>query len=364
MWISWAWNSDFSFLSCANLRARGLSAILLFGSKVAQALRKLTDATTMTANRRPLFAILVFGFISLLFQRIVFAHGGGHGEVTAAPAVRSWWDWSWEPLALVNLSLLSLLYSFGLWRLWAKAGVGRGVSIERAVGFLTGILALALALLSPIDTLSDDLQSVHMVQHMLIMMVAAPLLVIGAPAVILSLGLPRSWRQKSHRFSLWLRTRTRKTYLWLHPISFWLLYALTLWIAHLPELYAAALRSVWIHELQHLSFLVAACLFWSVLFHPLGYLKQHVAVGLLYLFGTSLQTLLLGAFMALSPSVWYREYLGRTDQWNLGALEDQQIAGFIMWMPACMMYSLLAAVIFFFWLREPVPSTQSARRVR
>jgi putative membrane protein len=264
--------------------------------------------------------------------------------------------WNWDPLIGFNLALLTGLYTAGLVKLWRKAGIGSSVSRSQAVAFFLGMLALFVALISPLDILSAELSSAHMVQHMTLMNVAAPLLVIGSPALVLLWALPLSARHSvgrwMHRVDVW---QSPHYPLW-QPLVLWLVYAFTLWIWHLPVFYEAALRNQWIHDFQHLSFVITACLFWRVLFDPVSRLRLSRGLAVIYLFTTSLHATVLGVFMALSPTVWYAEYEPLTPAWNLTPMEDQQLAGLIMWMPACLVYALAAAVLFGLWLRETPPA--------
>jgi putative membrane protein len=180
-----------------------------------------------------------------------------------------------------------------------------------------------------------------------LMMVAAPLLVLGSPILVATWALPPRARQ-------WVNQRrwrwTTPWYLLWHPVTLLALYAVTLWIWHLPRLYHAALRNPWVHDGQHLAFLVTACLFWRVLIDPLTSRRLSLLTGSAYLFVTSLHASALGVFMALSPRVWYSDYEPTTAQWGLTALEDQQLAGLIMWMPACTLYAAVVAAVFAWWL--------------
>src|SRR5688572_10463042 len=98
--------------------------------------------------------------------------------------------WNWDPVVLLNLGLLWGLYGIGLSRIWRRAGPGRGVRPVQAMAFLAALVVLFATLLSPLDALSQELASAHMVQHMLLMTVAAPLFVLAAPATVLTWGLP------------------------------------------------------------------------------------------------------------------------------------------------------------------------------
>jgi cytochrome c oxidase assembly factor CtaG len=260
--------------------------------------------------------------------------------------------WSFDPRPTAGILAASLLYGWGLSRLWRHAGPGRGVRPRQAACFAGGIIVLALSLISPIDTLSDDLAWAHMTQHMMLMLVAAPLLVAGSPGIVAAWAMPHRWRQPLAR--LWASLGLRETSRWLlwHPVALWLLFAIVLWVWHLPALYEAALQSGLIHDVQHLAFLGAACLYWRVLFDPIGRVKLTPALGVAYLFTTSLHGMLLGLFMALSPRYWYPSYGGTTQAWGLSPLEDQQVAGFIMWMPACALYGVIAVGALAMWLHR------------
>ena len=164
--------------------------------------------------------------------------------------------------------------------------------------------------------------------------------------------MPAAWRRAGGRL---LRRPALKVpwYLLWQPLLMWGLFALTLWLWHLPALYEAALHHPMLHQVQHLAFFVSSCLFWRVVLDPLSRLRLIPILGVLYLFTTSLHASILGVFMALAPSAWYPFYTDKTGAWHLTPLEDQQLAGLIMWMPACMIYALAATAIFAWWLREP-----------
>jgi putative membrane protein len=270
----------------------------------------------------------------------VWAHGG-------IPATPDTWPAAWnaDGLVLLNLGLLGWLYARGLAALWGRAGAGRGVGRFQAAAYLASLATLFVALISPLDALAEELSSAHMAQHMLLMTVAAPLFVLGSPALVLAWGLPRPWRPAFGHAWRWLDVSP----LW-RPMPVWLLYAATLWAWHLPALYHAALRHPLVHDAQHLSFFAAACLFWRALLDPLSRRRLHPAAAVFFLFTTALHAAVLGIFMTLAPRPWYADYAGRTAAWGLTPLEDQQLAGLIMWAPGCLVYPVAAAAVFGVWL--------------
>lgn len=260
--------------------------------------------------------------------------------------------WAPDPLVAFNLATLAAVYALGLRRLWARDGGAKVVTPRRAGAFAAGLVVLVAALLSPLAAVAEELNWVHMVQHMLLMNVAAPLVVLGAPLRVtlwaLPVGARRAWGGALGRLDGW----RPGGYLLGQALLMWALYGLVLWVWHVPRFYEAALRAPRLHDLQHLSFFVVSCLFWRVLLDPVRRLALSRALSVVYLFATSLHATLLGVFMALSPAAWYPIYEPRVRAWGLTALEDQQVAGLIMWMPACMIYAAIAAVLFGLWLHE------------
>jgi cytochrome c oxidase assembly factor CtaG len=190
--------------------------------------------------------------------------------------------------------------------------------------------------------------SAHMLQHLLLVIIAAPLLVLGAPLLPLiwafpkpaRQGLGRWWRQASLVRSLW-QTLSQ-------PVLVWLLYAFTLWIWHLPALYQAALEQVLIHELEHLTFFGTALLFWWLLIQPIGHRRMSYGAGVLFVFTTALHSGALGALITFAQRPLYPIYVARA--WNTTALEDQQLAGLVMWIPMGIIYLITALALLALWL--------------
>lgn len=270
-----------------------------------------------------------------------------------------WWAlWNLRIEILAALALLTWLYVYGTRRLWAGDHSGRGISRKQVWSFLCGVGVLVLALVSPIDVIAEELNSVHMVQHMLLIMVAAPLLVFASTLTGLLWSLPAAGRRFFGRSTHVLRRWRVQGYILWQPILMWSLFALILWMLHLPKLYSAALQNRLLHDLQHIAFLVAACLFWRVLLDPVSRPRAprlNPGLGVLYLFTTTLHASALGVFMAFSPQLWYEDYASSTTTWGVDPLVDQQLAGYIMWMPACLLYAIIAAITFGIWLQNPRP---------
>jgi putative membrane protein len=261
-----------------------------------------------------------------------------------------WSAWSFEPLVVLGLGLTAWLYFQGLQALWRNAGRGRGVRVWEAAAFAAGWLMLVGALVSPLHRLGGILFSAHMAQHELLMAVAAPLLVLGRPLVPFVWALPMAWRRILGSWAAVAPIRSTWELLTL-PLVAWTLHTAAIWLWHAPPLFEATLRSELIHSLQHLSFLGSGLLFWwALLRRGEGRIGGPAAV--LYLFTTSLHTSVLGALLTFSSRLWYPLYAGRTAAWGLTPLEDQQLAGLIMWVPAGLVYLFATLAIAASWLSE------------
>lgn len=253
----------------------------------------------------------------------------------------------WKPDALMatTLAITGVWYLAGLARSRHGTAIGAVRSWE-AAAFAVGWLTLVAALLSPIATASELLFSVHMTQHELLMLVAAPLLMLGRPVVPFLWALPVRWRRG-------LKSRHTIAAVWRHataPLAVFAIHAIALWIWHLPALYQAAVLDDGIHALQHLSFTGSACLFWwGLLRGRYGRLGYGAAV--FYVFATAVHSGGLGALMTLSRSPWYALYVERARP-GFDPLEDQQLAGLIMWIPSGVVMTLFGLAIFAAWLGE------------
>jgi putative membrane protein len=262
-----------------------------------------------------------------------------------------WSAWKVDPWLLLSLGVMGVVYAWGIWKLWRRAGLGRGISFRRAACFVGALLALAVALVSPLDALSDSLFSAHMVQHMILMLAAAPLLAIGDFGQAFLWALPRTTAQagayrlnRSRGLSLAWRVLSG-------PLIAWLVFTLVLWVWHAPVLYEAALNDETLHTFEHIVFLIAAMLFWWVLFKHTTQTHVHYGMAILYLFTTVLQTGILGALLTFASEPWYPLYEATAESWRLTAVQDQQLAGLIMWIPGGAVFTLLAIGYFAAWLR-------------
>lgn len=265
-----------------------------------------------------------------------------HGP-PATPDTPPWRAWNWDPLTLGPLLLVAWLYARGVTRLWRRAG-RRVIRPWRAACFAGGCATVFAALVSPLDALAHALFSVHMIQHMLIMGVAAPLLVLGRPPITLLWALPFRLRvllgsaTRNAVFAAVARALAR-------PGAAWTIHFVVLWAWHAPTLYDAAVRSAPLHWLEHLTMLIAACLFWQALIQGGRVRDGGYGVSALAALTTLAHAGMLGALLTFAPEPLYESHLMSAPAWGLTPLEDQQLAGLVMWVPACLVY-LVAGVWF------------------
>jgi putative membrane protein len=254
-----------------------------------------------------------------------------------------------------SLACPLLIYGAGVLRLWRNAGYGRGIRPREAAAFACGWMVILIAVSPPLDELSDTWLVAHMVQHELLMVVAAPLIAVSAPLIAVLWAIPEGVR----RGALEVVRRAPMTSLWTvctAPASVFLLHAVALWVWHIPSLYDYALAHEAIHVLQHLCFFGSAALFWWGLAHS-RHGRQGYGAAVVYVFATAVHGGLLGALLTVSPHVWYAPYLTNHPS-GLTPLEDQQLAGLLMWIPASLIFAGGGLVLFAGWLRE------SGRRAR
>lgn len=253
---------------------------------------------------------------------------------------------TWKPdvFAASTLAASGLLYAAGLTRMLARDA--RPPRLETAA-FAIGWLTLAIALLSPIATVSEWLFSVHMTQHELLMLVAAPLLAIGRPFVPMLFALPQRWRSGNDGKRGSLRRQLLR--LASSPFFVFALHAIALWVWHLPVLYEAAVLDDRIHLVQHIFFTGTATLFWWGLIRG-RYGRMGYGAAFIYIFATAIHSGGLGALLTFSNRAWYSLYVQRANGGD--ALGDQQLGGLIMWVPAGIILMLFGLAMFAAWLGE------------
>ena len=247
-----------------------------------------------------------------------------------------------ESGCLLLALIAAAAYATGLWRLWSRAGLGRGVGRGQALMFVAGWLAASLPALTSLHARGRDVFTLHMIEHELLIVVAAPLIVLSRPLPVFAWALGAQMRKR-------LRSATHAgatQQLWQglrEPLPATLLHALALWAWHLPLAFQAALRSPPLHLLQHWSFFGTALLFWWATISREA-LRRWPAAAVLALFATLLHSGVLGALLTFAKNYWYPGLPALSTAFcGLNRAEDQQVAGLVMWVPGGLVY--LAAAL-------------------
>jgi putative membrane protein len=265
------------------------------------------------------------------------AHGGdGHPST----------GWTWDPWITVPLILSALLYGRGALVLQRRGIVGRSTRRWQALAYGAGWLCLAGALVSPLHEIGEQLFTAHMIEHEIVMTVAAPLLVLARPGGAFLWAFPTRTRR---RLGATVRARsTRRGWTVLtRPLTATLLHAIAIWVWHVPLFFDAAVTNVVLHRLQHLSFFLTAVLFWWAMLW-----RANPAIAAGEIFVTMLHTSVLGALLTFSPRVLYDAQTVLSERWGLTPLEDQQLAGLVMWVPVGTVYAAAAIAFFACWVRR------------
>jgi putative membrane protein len=282
----------------------------------------------------------------------VLAHGAAAPEPTTLSALTSW---SIDPLPWIAALLAAVGYLIAVWR------VNRGhprvpVPLWRVVAWLAGVGTTLVALVSAVDVYAADLLSVHMVQHLLLAMVAPPLLALGAPVtLLLRIASPRARR----RLILPV-LHSRVVRVLASPFVAWPLFAVAMWFTHFSPLYEAALEDPTVHLAEHLVYLASGMLFWwpvvaaDPIPHRLGY-----GARLAYVVLQMPVNAAVGLAIYFAPTVLYPHYATIARSWGPDALTDQQIGGVMMWGTGDLLLLLAVPAIVAAWMRA---DTRRSRR--
>jgi putative membrane protein len=277
--------------------------------------------------------------LTLLCALPAFAH---EGEDHGLPL--------WDVATALVLLTIAALYATGSVRLWRSPGGRSTIRRWQATAFFAGWASAAAALLSPLDRWSDVLFSAHMAQHEILMLISAPLMVAGRPFIAVLWAFSAGGRE---RIGAALRARPlqRGWEVATGPVTVLILHAVVLWIWHVPVFFEAALRNETVHVVQHLGFFVTAALFWWALIHG-RYGKLGYGIAVLYVFATAMHTQILGALLTFGTRIWYPTHAARTTAAGMSAVDDQQFAGVLMWIPFGVVFLVVGLALFAAWLGE------------
>jgi putative copper resistance protein D len=299
------------------------------------------------ARRASGLAIGVAGLAAALLAALPAA-ALAHGDEAPAPTIPGvLLAWTFEPLPILGVVIAAAAYWWAAQRV-AAAHPDNPPSPWRTAAFLGGLTAILVALISPIEAYEGVLFSVHMAQHMLLELVAAPLLLLGAPVTLaLRAASP------SVRSGLLAVLHSRVVAVISFPLLAWLLFAAVNWGWHFSTLYNDALENDALHYLQHGTFLGAALLFWwpVVAADPARWRLPHPA-RLFYLFLAMPQNSFLGVALMGASSVLYPHYQAVVRDWGPSAIADQGIGGILMWVVGDIAFLVGMGAVVVAWVRQ------------
>jgi putative membrane protein len=268
-------------------------------------------------------------------------------------------DWSWEPTVLLGIAALIAAYALA----WRRGALNRSDDVSpwfrgpalRVWFFAAGVLMGFVALVSPIDTGGDQyLFSLHMVQHVLLMMVAPPLCLLG----IAGLGMPLD-----PRLGFWRRS-------WaviVHPWSATLIFTGVLLVWHIPALYDATLTTEPIHVFEHLSFIAVGVIFWWPIIDPARGRDPQRWVSpfskIAMLVASGIPPTVLGLIFTIAPHAFYDFYVRAPRLWGLSSVVDQQLAGVVMFGAGNLIYFVAVVAVFWRVFGDPAHDEEEAARV-
>ena len=301
-------------------------------------------------------AAIAASVASIVLVAPVYAHGPVPTEALTVASLLL--GWTFEPIPTLGIAVV-----VGWW-LWAVRRVNAAhpsnpVPRARSVAFLGGMLAISFALISGIEAYDTTLFSVHMIQHILLMLVAAPLLALGAPVtLILRVSSPATRRR-------WILPvlHSRVMRVLGHPVAAWVMFVAMMWGTHFSGLFNASLEDPLIHDIEHVLFLTGALLFWwpAVALDPASWRMNHpVRIG--YLVTQMTQNTFLAVVILNATSVLYPHYETVVRTWGMSALDDQRLAAGFMWIggDAIFLTAILAVVAG--WMRAEERTTARADR--
>ncbi|WP_437563199.1 cytochrome c oxidase assembly protein [Sorangium sp. So ce542] len=333
--------SDPAFMGRAGVVLSALFLLVILSEMLPALVQDPCAGVDGPAAVRPVLLLLS----PLLWPRSAAAAPGAAPGAAAGAAPWS----SDELLVALALAAVALLHGRGARAVWRRAGAGRGVSRRSAALFAAGLAALALALLPPLGPLAGALFSAHMVQHLVLTTLAPALLVLARPRAALAWGLPPPLTVRLARAARRAARSLGPLRALAHPLCAGALHVLAVWIWHTPVLYRAALESAAAHAIEHATLLGTAMLSWRALARA-GAGLDH-GRGALYAFVMSLQCGALGGLLASSRTYYRPVQPSGLAAWGLSPMEDQQLAGLIMWIPGGAAYVVAAIALCACWLR-------------
>jgi putative membrane protein len=259
-------------------------------------------------------------------------------------------QWNLEPSIIIGSVLIISLYLYAIGPLRKRHFPNEPIMTGQTIAFLSGMLIMFLALVSPLDELGDSyLFSAHMIQHLCLTIIGPPLILLGTP----------EWMVKK---ALSNRAIFEVAKVLTYPVVAFVLFNVDFWLWHAPPLYNATLENQSIHILEHLTFILFGLCYWWPIFSPSKDLPPLPIGGqILYLFLSGMPSVLLGAGLTFSLPL-YAPYIAAPRIWGISVATDQQLGGLIMWVPVSIFYIIIMSVLFIRWMLQQEAKQQAKER--
>lgn len=269
-----------------------------------------------------------------LFQMLL--HGNHGGPFPLA--------WHFEPfMTLVLLGVTGAYY----WAWFRVRGTsGPDLPAWWALSYGVGVATLAVALLGPLESYNEQLFSLHMAQHLVLLQIAVPLLLLGRPVQVVLRAIPRPATRRTVRFLFGNGTMRYAVLGITAPVTAFLLFNINIGFWHVPQFYDASVRNELVHNLQHVTFALTAVLYWWTIIDPV---PRHHKLPELWSLATVFLSMMIGsiigAILTLAPSVLYPVYEEAANPWGWEPLLDQQVGGLIMWVGSFILYFVVLGTL-------------------
>ncbi len=282
--------------------------------------------------------------LALALPSVALAHGN---ESLPAPTLATFvLAWQLDPTVWLPAIAAVALWLLGVRRVRARGG---RVARARTAAWLAGVVAILVALDSGIGLYDTTLFSIHMVQHLLLTLVAPPLLLLAGPITLLLQAAPPRTRRR------WILPvlHARALGIVANPVVAGVLFALVMWGTHISPVFEASLENVTIHEAEHAAYLVSALLlWWPVVGRDPSPWRLSPAAGALYLGLQMPQMAFLAVAILMAPTPLYATYADATRTWGPTPLADQQMAAGIMWVAGSLVFVGAVVVLIALWMRD------------
>lgn len=294
--------------------------------------------------------LLLFAAAFALAPGVALAHGPIQGEPTWSTIFTAW---DFDPFVILGIAAAGWVYWMGVQRV-NRLFPGSPFPKRHITWFFVGLAAIAVALLSPIGGYDRTLFTAHMIQHMLLIFVAAPLLLEGRPVTLLL----RAATPKLRKETLIPLLHSRVVRVVTFPLVAWVFFAVTMWVSHFSPLFNHALEHVWSHRFEHAWYMLAGLLFWWPIVGDVGPWRMSHPFKAVYLFVAMPQNAFVGNAIYSTVTIMYSHYetIGRT--WGPSTLGDQQLAGVLMWVVGDLFFLGALCFVAYGWMKHEERSTK------